>query len=100
MEKSNQTSSALPLMATEIPAPNHDAAEITALVKEDGKVTGYRLSNNQTLSKDDAVELARQGGIKGVGISERNGNEYLKSIPDGTDSNNLGNLPSFTSNNS
>ena len=90
-------SSALPLMAMkEIPTPNENAAAITALVKENGKVVGYQLSSGQTVDKNEAVALAKQGGIQGVGISERNGNEYLKSIPDDTESNNLSNLPSVS----
>jgi len=97
MDTNNSTTSALPLMAMkEIPAPSANAYEITALVKESGKVSGYQLSNGQILDKENAVALARQGGIKGVGISERNGNEYLKSIPDDTEGNNLGNLPSVS----
>jgi len=98
MQGSNIHSSSLPLMAMkEIPTPNQDAAWIMALVKESGKVTGYQLSNGQILNKDEGVALAKQGGIKGVGISERNGNEYLKSIPDGTENNNLNSLPSISS---
>ena len=97
MKTNNTESTALPLMAMkEIPEPNHNAAEIVALVKESGKVTGYQLSNGQVLDKEGGVALAKQGGIKGVGISERNGNEYLKSIPDGTEGNNLSNLPSIS----
>ena len=97
MQSSNHDLSVLPLMAMkEIPEPNQNATEITALVKESGKVTGYQLSNGQVLDKEEGVALAKQGGIKGVGISERNGNEYLKSIPDGTESNNLSNLPSIS----
>ena len=97
MEQKNVDLSALPLMAMkEIPESDDNAAQITALVKDSGKVTGYQLSNGQVLDKEEGVELARQGGIKGVGISERNGNEYLKSIPDGTESNNLSNLPSVS----
>jgi len=97
MEIKNNDVTALPIMAMkEIPEPNPNAAEITALVKEDGRVTGYQLSNGQVLDKVAGVALAKQGGIKGVGISERNGNEYLKSIPDGTESNNLSNLPSIS----
>jgi hypothetical protein len=87
----------LPLMAMkEIPEPKSNAAEITALVKKSGKVTGYQLSNGKVLNKEAGVVLAKQGGIKGVGISERNGNEYLKSVPDGTEYNNLSNLPSLS----
>ena len=96
MEGKDPNLSALPLVAVEIPDCSPDAAEITALVKEGGKVKGYQLSNGLTLEKDEAVALARQGGIVGVGISERNGNEYLKSIPDGTENNNLSNLPSVS----
>ena len=93
----NHNASALPLMAMkEIPDPNDNAATITALVKESGQVVGYQLSDGQTLGKEEGVALAKQGGIQGVGISERDGNEYLKSIPDGTESNNLGNLPSVS----
>ena len=89
----------LPLMAMkEIPEPNINATEITALVKDGGRITGYQLSNGQILSKEQGVALAKQGGIRGVGISVRNGNEYLKSIPDGTESNNLSSLPSVSSN--
>lgn len=93
----NTKSSALPLMSMkEIPQPSPNASYITALVKESGKITGYQLSNGQVVSKEEGIALARQGGINGVGISERNGSEYLKSIPDGTENNNLSNLPSIT----
>lgn len=87
----------LPMNAMrEIPEPRPDAQSIKALVKESGHVVGYQLENGQTLSKEAGVELARQGGIRGVGISSRNGNEYLKSLPDGTENNNLANLPSVS----
>ncbi|WP_312640750.1 DUF3892 domain-containing protein [Hydrogenoanaerobacterium sp.] len=89
--------SKLPMMALkDIPQPNEDAKKITALVKTGGRVTGYQLSDGRVMDKDEAVQLARQGGIQGVGISARNGNEYLKSLPDGSENNNLGNLPSIS----
>ncbi len=81
----------------QIPAPAPTARSITGLVKKGGKVTGYQLSDNTTLEKVEAVQLARQGGIAGVGIAHRGDTEYLKSIPDGSDSNNLSNLPSVSS---
>ncbi|MBE6906821.1 MAG: DUF3892 domain-containing protein [Ruminococcaceae bacterium] len=77
--------------------PAANARTITGLVKEGGKVTGYRLSDNAVLEKAQAVQLARQGGIIGVGIAHRGDTEYLKSIPDGRDGNNLSNLPSISS---
>ena len=89
--------SSLPMMAMkDIPQPHADAKQITALVKEDGRVVGYQLSDGRVLNKEEGVQLAKQGGIKGVGIAERSGNEYLKSLPDENEENNLGNLPSIT----
>ena len=76
------------------PVVNKDAKSIEKLVKKNGKVTGYELSNGLVLSKSDAVALAKQGGIKGVAIASRNGNEYLRSYPDSGENNNLSNLPS------
>ena len=80
-----------------IPTPAPNARKITGLVKEKGRVTGYRLSDNTTLDKTQAVQLARQGGIAGVGIAHRGNTEYLKAIPDSSDGNNLSNLPSVPS---
>ena len=77
----------------DIPNPGADARQIVALVKESGKVSGYKLSDGRILSKEEGVALARQGGILGVGIATNKGTEYLKSLPDGSESNNLGNLP-------
>lgn len=77
----------------EIPTPKQNAKDIVGLVKESGKITGYQLSDGSTVSKDEGVNLAKQGEIKGVGVAHRGDTEYLKSIPDGTDDNNLSNLP-------
>ncbi|WP_394525181.1 DUF3892 domain-containing protein [Lacrimispora sp. JR3] len=97
-EKVQSIPNNLPMMALEdIPVPNADAKQIVALVKESGRVTGYQLSDGRVLDKEEGVRLAKQGGIKGVGVSSRNGKEYLKSLPDGSEGNNLSNLPSITS---
>ncbi|MEG1994380.1 MAG: DUF3892 domain-containing protein, partial [Oscillospiraceae bacterium] len=68
----------------------------TGLVKQGGRVTGYQLSDNSLLQKSEAIQLAKQGGIAGVGIAHRGDTEYLKSIPDGNENNNLSNLPSIS----
>ncbi|RPF43231.1 uncharacterized protein DUF3892 [Hydrogenoanaerobacterium saccharovorans] len=89
--------SKLPMMAMQdIPEPKADAKQIVALVKEGGRVTGYQLSDGSILDKEQGVQLAKEGGIRGVGVSSRNGNEYLKSLPDDSEGNNLGNLPSVS----
>lgn len=81
------------------PVPNKDAKNITKLVRKSGKVNGYELSDGTILSKEQGVALAKQGGIRGVAIATRNGSEYLRSLPDGDESNNLGDLPSISSSN-
>ena len=77
----------------EIPTPKEDALTITGLVRENGAISGYRLSNNRYVSREEGVSLARSGQIRGVGIAHNGDTEYLKSLPDSTESNNLGNLP-------
>ena len=76
---------------------NANAKRIIGLVKEGGRITGYMLSDERFVSKEDAVSMAKQGQIAGVGIAHRGDTEYLKSIPDGSENNNLGNLPSVSS---
>jgi hypothetical protein len=91
--------SSLPLNTfREIPTPRSDAKRITGLVKQRGRITGYQLSDGRILNKQEGISLARQGGIQGVGISERKGSEYLKSLPDGTEANNLSSLPTVANN--
>ena len=76
------------------PVPNEDAKNIEKLIRNNGKISGYQLSDGTVLSKAEGVALAKQGGIRGVAIASRNGSEYLRSLPDGSESNNLGDLPS------
>lgn len=76
------------------PVPNKDAKSISKLIRNNGKISGYQLSDGTVLSKTEGVALAKQGGIRGVAIASRNGSEYLRSLPDGSESNNLGDLPS------
>ena len=83
----------------DIPNPKPDAKQIVALVKEKGSVSGYQLSDGTILNKQDGVESAKRGEIKGVGVSSRNGVEYLKSLPDGSENNNLSHLPTVDSSN-
>lgn len=77
----------------EIPEAKDNAKRITGLVKENGRVTGYQLSDNSIVEKPQAIQMAKQGEISGVGIAHRGDNEYLKSIPNGNENDNLGNLP-------
>lgn len=80
----------------QIPQAEADAKRITGLVKEGGRITGYQLSDDTIVEKQQAVEMAKQGRITGVGIAHRGDTEYLKSIPNGNENDNLGNLPSVS----
>lgn len=77
----------------EVPHPKEDAKEITGLLKNGGKITGYQLSDGATISKEEGVAMAKAGEIRGVGVAHRKDTEYLKSLPDGSENNNLGSLP-------
>ncbi len=77
----------------DIPTPDENAKTITGLVKEKGEITGYQLSDKSIVSKQEGVNMARQGKIKGVGIAHKKDTEYLKSVPNGTESDNLSHLP-------
>ena len=97
MEQNNKSLSKLPMNALQdIPTPKANAQQIVALVKEEGRISGYKLSDGRILTREEGVQLAKEGGIRGVGIASNKGTEYLKSLPDGTEENNLGNLPSIS----
>lgn len=80
----------------QIPQANSNAKQIIGLVKEGGRITGYQFSDNSIVEKQHAVNMAKQGQIAGVGIAHRRNTEYLKSIPNGNEQDNLGNLPTVS----
>ena len=80
----------------EVPTPKSDAKEIVGLVKTSGKISGYQLSDGSKVSREEGVAMAKNGEIQGVGVAHRKDTEYLKSLPDETEGNNLGNLPSVS----
>ena len=95
--KKNDMRSELPYAALDdVPTPKSNAKEIVGLVKSRGRISGYQLSDGSMVSKEEGVSMAKAGDIKGVGIAHRKDSEYLKSLPDGTEDNNLGNLPSVS----
>ena len=80
----------------EIPNPKPDAKKIVGIVKSRGSITGYQLSYGSKISKEEGVSMAKNGEIQGVGVAHRKDTEYLRSLPDETEANNLGNLPSVS----
>ena len=82
----------------QIPQANSNAKRIVGLVKEGGRITGYQLSDNTVGEKQQAVNMAKQGQIADVAIAHRGDTQYLKSVPNGSENDNLGNLPSVSPN--
>lgn len=80
----------------QVPQPKSDAKSIVGLVKSGGRISGYQLSDGSVVSKDEGVAMAKAGDIEGVAVAHRKDSEYLKSLPDDTESNNLSNLPSIS----
>ncbi len=84
----------LPKLAfDDIPTPKKDAVKITGLVKHHGRIEGYQLSDERIVSRAEGVSLAKSGQIRGVGIAHRRDTEYLKALPDDSETNNLSSLP-------
>ena len=80
----------------QIPQAGSNAKHIVGLVKEGGRITGYQLSDNSIVPKQQAVNMAKQGQIADVAIAHRGDTQYLKSVPNGSENDNLGNLPSVS----
>ncbi|WP_027398761.1 DUF3892 domain-containing protein [Anaerovorax odorimutans] len=79
----------------EIPNPDGNAENIVKLIKEKGRVIGYQLSSGEKVSKEKGIQMAKEGKIKGVAVAENKGNEYLRTLPDASEENNLSNLSSI-----
>lgn len=61
----------------------------------EGDITDVMM-NGSVYSINQAIMMARDGKIDGVNVAKaRSGREYLRSNPDGSEANNLDNLPAF-----
>ena len=73
------------------------AKSITTLLKQGGDVVGYKLSDGSRVSVEEAIQMAMNNELQHVGVStSKAGTPYIRSLADGDESNNLGNLPSET----
>ena len=76
------------------PQSDTDKRSIVAVMKHSGEITGYELSSGEQITKERGVELAKAGTISGVSVAtSRKGEEYLRSLRDDDESNNLSSLP-------
>lgn len=78
------------------PDPKSDALSITGLIKSSGKISGYQLSDGSKITRQEGVQMARNNKIRGVAVAVKKGTEYLRSLPDGSEANNLGSLPTVS----
>lgn len=68
---------------------------IIAVHKEDGNIAAVKLDDGTILSKQEAIELTKQGGIKDVNVGRRGSREILRSNPINDAGQSLSNLPRF-----
>lgn len=74
-----------------------DKAKVIKVKKNpDGDITDVMLDNGNVFSIDEAVMMASDNLLQGVNVSHaKNGRAYLRSDPNGKDSDNLDSLPVF-----
>ncbi|MFC4599243.1 DUF3892 domain-containing protein [Cohnella hongkongensis] len=70
---------------------------VTAVRKNgDGDIVELQLSSGQVVGYKEAQQMARNDQIANVNVFKgRDGDEHLRSDPDGRENNNLDNLPTF-----
>ncbi|MCR3760277.1 DUF3892 domain-containing protein [Clostridium felsineum] len=72
-------------------------SKITKVQKNShGDITAVALDNGNICSIDEAISMAKNDLIDGVNVGKaKNGREYLRSNPNGDESDNLDNKPTF-----
>ncbi|MBN2984513.1 MULTISPECIES: DUF3892 domain-containing protein [Cohnella] len=74
-----------------------NAQQVVAVRKNgDGDIVQLQLSSGQVVDYKQAQQMAKEGLIANVNVFKgRDGDEHLRSDPDGREDNNLDNLPPF-----
>ena len=88
----------LPNLANKVVSMGGPGAQaITKRIVNGADVVGYELESGQHVSVAEAVQMAKANELKYVGVSvAKDGDEYIRSLPDGDPSNNLSSLPSIS----
>jgi hypothetical protein len=75
----------------------HDKQQVVAVRKNgDGDIVELKLSSGQVVGYKEAQQMAKSNQIDNVNVFKgRDGDEHLRSNPDGREDNNLDNLPTF-----
>ncbi|MGY0372933.1 DUF3892 domain-containing protein [Clostridium sp. JNZ J1-5] len=74
-----------------------DKAKIIKVKKNShGDITDVMTDNGNVYAINDAIMMARDGVIEGVNVGRaKNGREYLRSNPNGSENDNLDNMETF-----
>ncbi|MFC3800160.1 DUF3892 domain-containing protein [Cohnella sp. GCM10012308] len=74
-----------------------DREQVVAVRKNgDGDIVELKLSSGQVVGYKEAQQMAKNDRIENVNVFRgRDGDEHLRSNPDGREDNNLDNLPGF-----
>ena len=72
-----------------------DIREIVAVHKEEGNISSVKLDNGTILSKEEAIELTKHGGIKDMNVGRRGSRETLRKNPVEDANQCLSNMPRF-----
>jgi hypothetical protein len=74
-----------------------ETAQVTAVRKNnEGDIVELKLSSGQIVDYKTAQQMAKNNQIENVNVFKgRDGEEHLRSNPDGREDNNLDNLPAF-----
>ena len=74
---------------------SNNPREIVAVHMEDGNLAAFKLDDGTILSKAEAIELTKAGGIKDCNVGRRGSRETLRKNPVEDASKALTNLPRF-----
>jgi hypothetical protein len=74
--------------------------KITAVHKEEGKINSYKLDNGQVVSKEECVQMVKNGEIENCNVGRsRDNEEFVRTKRDDEDKpgqiTNLDDLPTF-----
>lgn len=72
-----------------------DIKEIVAVHKEEGNISAVKLNDGSILSKEEAISLVKEGGIKDMNVGRRGSRETLRKNPVEDASKCLANMPRF-----
>ncbi len=77
--------------------PFNRQEQVAAVRKNgDGDIVELKLSSGQVVDYKTAQQMAKNNQIRNVNVFRgRDGDEHLRSDPDGREDNNLDNLPTF-----